>query len=71
MLKTSEKIRILVDRKNTSITEMADKIGTTRQNLSNKLKRNNFNENDLLKIADVLDQELILSFRDKENGDIL
>ena len=71
MLATNEKIRLLLKRKNITITELADKIDTTRQNLTNKLSRNNFNEIDLQKIAEALDQELSIVFKDKESGNEL
>jgi len=71
VLATNEKIRLLLKRKNITITELADKIDTTRQNLTNKLSRNNFNEIDLQKIAEALDQELSIVFKDKESGNEL
>jgi len=71
MLKTSEKIRLLLKRKNMSVTELSEKIGTTRQNLTNKLSRNNFSEKDLRKITEALGQELVIVFRDTTEGDEL
>lgn len=50
----SEKIRILIKRKKTTITELASVIGTTNQNLSNKLTRDNFSEKELQQIAEAL-----------------
>lgn len=64
MLKTSEKIRLLLKRKSMSVTELSEKIGTTRQNLTNKLSRNNFNERDLINISKALEQELVINFID-------
>lgn len=64
-LNTSEKIKILCQRKNMSITKVADKIGWTQSNFSNKLSRNNFSESDLRKIADALDCNLIIDFEEK------
>ena len=66
LLRTNEKIRILLKRKNVSITELSNKIGTTRQNLTNKLSRNNFSEKDLSAIATALECNLILEFEDQE-----
>ena len=54
-LSTGEKIRILLGRRDTTVTELAAKLNTTRQNLSNKLTRNNFMESDLEAIAAALD----------------
>lgn len=50
----SEKIRILIKRKKMTITELASVIGTTNQNLSNKLTRDNFSEKELQQIAEAL-----------------
>lgn len=49
-----EKIRILAKRKKVTILELATLIGTTNQNLSNKLSRDNFSEQELHKIAEAL-----------------
>ncbi|KNY26948.1 helix-turn-helix domain protein [Pseudobacteroides cellulosolvens ATCC 35603 = DSM 2933] len=49
-----EKIRILAKRKKVSISELATLIGTTNQNLSNKLTRDNFSEKELKQIAEAL-----------------
>lgn len=54
-LSTSEKIRILLKRRDMTVTELAEQLGTTRQNLTNKLTRDNFTESDLIHIASALD----------------
>lgn len=64
MLTTSEKIRLLLQRKNMSISALAEKTGTSRQNLNNKLRRNNFSESDLKGVAHALGQEIVIKFRD-------
>ena len=71
MLETNEKIRLLLKRKGMTITNLADKIDTTRQNLNNKLSRNNFSENELRKIAEAMECSLILEFEDKESKERL
>jgi len=68
MLTTSEKIRLLLKRKDMSISTLAEKIGTSRQNLNNKLRRNNFSELDLKDIANALEQEVIIKFKDVGTG---
>ena len=50
-----EKIKIVLKRRNMTTTELAEKIGTSRQNLTNKFKRNNFSEKEIAEIAAVLD----------------
>ena len=69
MLKTDEKIRLLLRRKEMTVTDLANSIETTRQNLTNKLKRNNFSENELREIAKALNCSLILEFEDGESGE--
>lgn len=66
----TEKIRImLVKRGNMSEAELARKLGVSPQNLNNKMKRDNFTEADLRKIADALDCEFEMSFRMKDTGE--
>lgn len=49
-----EKIRIILGRRNMTISQLAEKTGQTRQNMSNKMARDNFSEKDLLTIAEAL-----------------
>ena len=66
----TEKIRImLVKRGNMSEAELARKLGVSPQNLNNKLKRDNFTEADLRKIADALNCEFEMGFRMKDTGE--
>ncbi|SEI85204.1 Cro/C1-type HTH DNA-binding domain-containing protein [Propionispira arboris] len=53
-LSMAEKIRILLRRKKMTITDLADILDTSRQNLTNKLNRDNFTEKELQQIAKVL-----------------
>lgn len=53
-LTMGEKIRILIKRKKVTISELATLIGTSNQNLSNKLSRDNFSEKELQQIAEAL-----------------
>lgn len=52
-LSMGEKIRIILKRKKMTISKLAIAIGTSNQNLSNKLSRDNFSEQELHKIAEV------------------
>ncbi|MBU3196000.1 helix-turn-helix domain-containing protein [Clostridium algidicarnis] len=54
VLTMGEKLRILIKRKKITISELANLIGTTNQNLSNKLTRDNFSEKELQQIAEAL-----------------
>lgn len=53
-LSMGEKVRILLKRKKMTIVDLAAAMGTSNQNLSNKLSRDNFTEQELRKIAEVL-----------------
>lgn len=65
-LTMGEKIRILLKRKNITIIELSNKLGTTNQNMANKFKRDNFSMNDLEEIAKALDYEFEGYFVDKD-----
>ena len=52
-----------------SEAELARKLGVSPQNLNNKLKRDNFTEADLRKIADALNCEFEMGFRMKDTGE--
>ena len=66
---TSEKIRFLKNRRNVTLGQIAEVTEQTRQNFSNKLKRNDFRESELSAIADFLGCELKISFVDRESGE--
>ena len=53
----SEKIKIILIKKNMTISALAEKLNTSQSNLSNKLKRDNFSEKELSDIARALDCE--------------
>jgi DNA-binding helix-turn-helix protein len=52
-----------------TLTELAKRLGISLSTLSDKFRRDNFNERDLRKIADVLncDVEIVFSFRDSDS----
>jgi len=54
-LTMGEKIRIVLRRKKITISDLADMVGTSRQNLTNKLNRDNFSEQELIEIAKALE----------------
>ena len=70
-LTMGEKIKILIDRRNITITELAKRLGTSRQNLTNKFTRNNFSEQELKQIAENLDCEFIGQFKMNDTGEII
>ncbi len=50
-LSATQKIKIILDKRHMSITELASKVGISRQNLTNKFARDNFSEKELQQIA--------------------
>ena len=65
-LTMGEKIRIILKRRGMTVAQLADLTNQTRQNLSNKLTRDNFQEQDIKVIAEALncDYEAYLVMKD-------
>lgn len=61
-LTNGEKIKIIMKRLGISTTKLAEDLGTTRQNLTNKFNRNKFDEEETRKIAAVLGCEVETTF---------
>ena len=53
-LTVSEKIRLIMKREKMTLGALAFASGQTRQNLSNKMTRDNFTEKDILSLASAL-----------------
>lgn len=53
----AEKIRIALIKRNMSLKELSSRLGCTSQNLSGKLKRDNFSERELIEIADAINTD--------------
>lgn len=70
-LTLGEKIKIVADRRKMTITELAKRLGTSRQNLTNKFARDNFSEKELSQIAEILNCEFIGQFKMKDTGEII
>lgn len=69
MLTTAEKIKVIMKRNNFTMTELANQLNCSRQNLSNKMSRNNFDERELTTIANALGCELEINFINRETGE--
>ena len=67
----SEKIRILLIKRRMTMSELADKMGTTPQNLSNKLNRDNFTEKEMKTMSAALGCKLDITFTIDETGEQL
>lgn len=50
-----EKIKIVLRRRNMTLAQLAEKTGQSRQNMSNKMSRDNFSEKELYTIAEALE----------------
>lgn len=62
------KIKMLLAARSMSIKDLAEKIGTSSQNITAKLKRDNFSENDLVEIANVCNASFEGSFTFNDTG---
>lgn len=65
----SEKIKILLLKRKLTVTSLADRLGMSQSNLSNKLSRDNFNEKELQQIADALDCTVDTKFTLNDTGE--
>ena len=68
-LTTSEKVKIALKRRGMTMRELAEKTGQTRQNLSNKMSRDNFPEKEIREIAAALDCDYETYFVMRDTGD--
>lgn len=69
MLSAAEKINIIRKRKGLQVGDVANIAGMSRQNLSNKLSRNNLQEDDIQKFATALGCKAEVIFTDLETGE--
>lgn len=65
----SEKIKILLVKRKKSVTDLAKALNTSSQNLSNKLRNDNFREEELREIAEVLNCDLDIAFTLRDTGE--
>ena len=70
-LSMSEKIKIMLKRRNMTLSELAENLGQSRQNLSNKMSRDNFTEKELEAIANALNCTYSATFTMNDSGEIL
>ena len=68
-LTMGEKIKIILKRRNMTLAQLAEKTGQSRQNMSNKMSRDNFTEKDILEIATALDCTFIANFKMNDTGE--
>lgn len=65
----SEKIKIVLVKRKKSVTDLAKFLNTSSQNLSNKLRNDNFREEELREIAEALDCDLDVGFILRDTGE--
>ena len=68
-LSMGEKIKIILGRRNMTMGELAEKTGQTRQNLSNKMSRDNLTEKELRRIAEALECSYHAGFTMTDTGE--
>jgi transcriptional regulator with XRE-family HTH domain len=68
-MELSKKVKILLVTRDMNMTDLAEKLGTTVQNLSNKLRRGNLSEKDLHEIAEACDATFESGFKLKDTGE--
>lgn len=68
-LTTGEKIKVVLMRRGLTMGDLAERTGQTRQNLSNKMSRDNFSEREMRQIAEALDCDFEAYFVMRDTGD--
>lgn len=66
-----EKVKILMKRRGMTLGELAEATGQTRQNLSNKMSRDNFTERDAAAMAAALGCTFTPLFTMEDTGEAL
>lgn len=69
-LSTAEKIRVILKRQRMTVSQLAEMTGQSRQNLTQKLERDNFGEEELRLFAEKMGVKYE-SYFVMENGDKL
>lgn len=64
-----EKIKIIAKRRNVTLAQLAEMTNQSRQNMSNKMKRDNFSEKELQEIGNVLNCDFIGKFKMRDTGE--
>ncbi len=70
-LTAGEKIKTIMTRQKVSMGQLAEGTNQTRQNLSNKMKRDDFSEKELARMAAVLGCTVEVIFRDADGNIVL
>lgn len=65
----TEKIELVLVKRKLTKAQLAEKIHISPQNMYNKMKRDNFTEADMQKIAEALDCKLNITMTLNDTGD--
>ena len=68
-LTLGEKIKIILNRRGLTIAQLAEQTGQSRQNMSNKMSRDNFSEKELYEIANALNCTFEAGFTLNDTGE--
>lgn len=67
----AKNIRICLLQKNIQMKDLAERTKQTQQNLTNKMRSNNFRVSELEELASALNARLQINFIDKDTGEAL
>ena len=70
-MSATEVIKGILKDKNVTQVELAERTNVTKQNLSNKMNRDNFSTLELVEIADALEMQLLLKNTSCQTADYL
>lgn len=65
----TEKIKIVLVKRNMSANQLAKELNTSSSNLYHKFKRDNFSEKELIEIGNILNCDFIGTFRMRDTGE--
>ena len=68
-LTLGEKIKIILKRRGLTLAQLAEQTGQSRQNMSNKMSRDNFSEKELYEIANALNCTFEAGFIMNDTGE--
>ena len=68
-LTIGEKIKVILSRRNMTLADLAAKTGQSRQNMSNKMSRDNFSEKEIYEIGKALDCTFETNFIMNDTGE--
>jgi len=71
LLTAGEKIKIILKRRNITLSDLAEQLETSRQNLTGKFSRDNFSEKELREIAKALGCTFTSSFTLNDTGETI